>query len=271
MDILPFSQEHLVISLSTILVLGLVVGSFLNVVIYRLPIIMQRQWRAQCLEFLDHEGKLSLTPKFGGEGENAPDEHLTIATPRSRCPHCGHQISALENIPVLSYLALRGRCRHCHARISVRYPCVEILTAIMSMAVVWHFGFSWAAACALVFTWALIVLSIIDLDYQLLPDSITVPLIWLGLTVNLFAVFTDLDASVIGAIAAWTGWHSLPMVILVSALIGAIVGVTLILAKGRDKNIPIPFGPYLSVAGWLSLLWGKQITDFYFSITGLQS
>jgi leader peptidase (prepilin peptidase)/N-methyltransferase len=301
MDMQLFFQEHQAISLSAIVLLGLAIGSFLNVVIYRLPIMMKQQWRDQCLQLLDCST---------GSGEDSADtemqshdeEEITIVTPRSRCPHCGHQINAIENIPLLSYIMLRGRCRHCHAGISIRYPLVETATAFLSVIVVWHFGLGWTTMAALMFTWSLIALSVIDLDCQLLPDSITLPLLWLGLAVNLFGIFTDINSSVVGAIAgytslwlvyllfkwatgkegmgygdfkllaaigAWSGWQALPMVILLSAFLGAAIGIGLIILKGRDRNVPIPFGPFLSAAGWLSILWGEQIKGVYWAITGL--
>ncbi len=270
-------------------ILGLLVGSFLNVVIHRLPIMMERQWRAECAEFL-------------GAGEAPPRERFDLAAPRSRCPHCGHAITALENIPVVSYLVLRGKCSSCGARISARYPLIEIFTAALSVAVAWRFDFGWAAGAALLLTWALVALSAIDFDHHLLPDSITLPFLWIGLALSLFSVFTSSYASIIGAMAgylslwsvymtfklltgregmgygdfkllamfgAWLGWQALPMVILLSSLVGAVVGISLVLLRGRDKNIPIPFGPYLAAAGWIALMWGEQITRAYMGMAGL--
>ncbi len=277
-------------------VLGLLVGSFLNVVIHRLPLMMERAWRAQCRELMD----IPPTPADAGKEV----EPFNLATPRSRCPHCGHAISALENIPVISYLWLRGRCAGCGKPISARYPLVEFATALLSGITAWHFGFGWAAGAALALTWALIALSLIDFDHQLLPDDITLPFLWIGLLLSLFGLFTNSAASIIGALAgylslwtiyilfkwatgkegmgygdfkllamlgAWMGWQALPVVILLSSVVGAVVGVTLILFRGRDRNIPIPFGPYLAAAGWLSLLWGHDIIHRYFSLLGLPS
>ncbi len=265
--------------------LGLLVGSFLNVVIHRLPLMMQHQWRQQCLAFLEQTDEAT--------GREAA---LSLSRPRSRCPHCGHAISALENIPVASYLWLRGKCAGCGAAISPRYPLVEIATALLSMAVVWHFGFSWQSAGGLLLTWALIALTLIDVDHQLLPDDITLPLLWAGLGINLFAVFAPLADAVIGAMAgylslwaiywlfklttgkegmgygdfkllaalgAWLGWQALPLVILLSSAVGAVIGLGLILLRGRDRQIPIPFGPYLAIAGWIAFLWGRDLTDAY--------
>lgn len=274
--------------ISVIVILGLLVGSFLNVVIHRLPLIMHREWQQQCHELI---------------GSEAPQtDTLTLSTPRSRCPHCGHAISALENIPVLSYLLLRGRCRGCQASISVRYPLIEALTGLLSAVVAWHFGFSWACFGALLLTWALITLTFIDVDEQLLPDSITLPLLWLGLFFNLFGSFTDLQSAVIGALAgylslwlvfhafrlvtgkegmgfgdfkllaalgAWLGWQFLPVIILLSSLVGAVVGISLVLLRQHQRSQPIPFGPYLAAAGWLALVWGETINQGYLRWSGL--
>ncbi len=271
-------------------VLGLVVGSFLNVVIHRLPRMMQRDWRAECRELLELPD------------ESAEPLRFNLLVPRSRCPHCGHAITALENIPLLSYLALRGKCSACGARISPRYPAVELLTALLSMTVAAHFGLGWVSAAALVLTWALIALTFIDLDHQLLPDSITLPLLWGGLLLSLSGVFVDSQSAIIGAAAgylslwavywlfkwvtgkegigqgdfkllallgAWLGWQALPVVILLSSLAGAVVGLCMVLFLGRDKNIPIPFGPYLAAAGWLALIWGQELTGAYLRLAGL--
>jgi leader peptidase (prepilin peptidase)/N-methyltransferase len=270
--------------------LGLAVGSFLNVVVFRLPKMMERDWRDQCAEII--------------EGEAHPRERPTynLIVPRSRCPGCGHQISALENVPVLSYLVLKGRCAECGWRIPLRYPVVEVLTAVLSVAVVWRFGLSIQSAGALLLTWALVALSFIDFDTQFLPDSITLPFLWLGLAFNLTGTFATLPASVIGAIAgylvlwsvyhvfrlvtgkegmgygdfkllamfgAWLGWSALPLIVLLSSLVGAVIGVAMIALRGHDRNIPIPFGPYLAVAGWIALLWGDQLVNAYLGVSGL--
>jgi len=272
--------------------LGLMVGSFLNVVIHRLPIMMEREWRAHCSEL--------------AEGNTSPpdtEEKLTLSIPRSRCPHCGHSITARENIPVLSYLWLRGRCSACSEKISARYPLIEFITALLSVTVAWHFGFTWPALAALFFTWALITLTMIDFDQQLLPDSITLPFLWLGLALSLWPVFVDSPTAIIGAIAgylslwivywafklvtgkegmgygdfkllallgAWMGWQMLPVIILLSSAVGAVVGITLILVRGRNRNTAIPFGPYLAAAGWIALLWGHDISNAYLRFSGLQ-
>ncbi|MEW6353863.1 MAG: A24 family peptidase [Pseudomonadota bacterium] len=272
-------------------ILGLLVGSFLNVVIYRLPVMMEREWRAQCAELFEITDK-AAPPRFN------------LVTPRSRCPHCGHAITALENIPVISYLFLRGKCSACGARIAARYPLVEILAALASVLVAWRFGFGAAALAALLLTWALIALSFIDLDHQLLPDAITLPFLWLGLALSVWngGLFVDSRAAIIGALAgylslwavywlfklvtgkegmgrgdfkllalfgAWLGWQALPAIILLSSLAGAAAGIALIVTRGRDKNLPIPFGPYLALAGWITLLWGREISAAYWTLTGL--
>lgn len=268
--------------ISLVSILGLLVGSFLNVVIYRLPLMMERDWKAQCDELNNHPS------------EDIPP--FTLSVPRSRCPHCEHAITAIENIPVISYLFLGGKCKECKAAISKRYPLIEALTGLLSGMVAWHFGFDWACLGALLLTWSLVALTFIDIDHQLLPDSITLPLLWLGIIFNLFSTYTDLTSSVIGAIAgylslwlvfhgfklvtgkegmgygdfkllaalgAWFGWAILPSVILLSSLVGAVVGISLILFRQHQRNIPIPFGPYLAAAGWIALIWGDIITSTY--------
>ncbi len=263
--------------------LGLIIGSFLNVVIYRLPVMMQRSWRQQCQELLELEAEQE-------------QERFNLATPASRCPGCGHKIGALENIPVLSFLLQKGRCKHCGIKISPRYPAIELLSALISAAVAWQLGFGLPLAFALLLSWALIALTFIDFDHQLLPDDITLPLLWLGLLLSTVNVFTDMQSSIIGAAAgylslwtvyqlfklitgkegmgygdfkllavfgAWFGWQALPMVILLSSLVGAVVGISLILMLGRDRQLPIPFGPYLAAAGWIAMLWGDTIISGY--------
>ena len=266
--------------------IGLLVGSFLNVVIHRVPKMMERDWREQCAELGGEAG--------GGDVKPLPKYNLVV--PRSACPACGHRITALENIPVVSYLALRGRCRGCGAKISVRYPIVEACTALLSGLVAWHFGFGLAALSALVLLWSLIALTCIDADTQLLPDSITLPLLWLGLIVNLNHTFTDLQSAVLGAVfgylalwtvywlfklitkkegmgygdfkllaalGAWLGWQTLPLIILLSSVVGAVVGIILIILARMGRNVPLPFGPYLAMAGFIALLWGDGIMKSY--------
>lgn len=271
-------------------VLGLMVGSFLNVVIHRLPLIMQRDWQMQCRDLM----------QIAAAEEKQP-ERYDLVVPRSRCPHCGHGITALENIPLLSYLALKGKCSACGACIPLRYPVVETLTAVMSAAVAVHFGFGWSATAALVLTWGLIALTFIDLDHQLLPDSITLPLLWGGLMLSLGSMWVDSQTAIIGAAAgylslwsvywlfklitgkegmgqgdfkllavfgAWLGWQMLPLIILLSSLVGAVIGVALILFRGQQRDVPIPFGPYLAAAGWIALLWGVPLTQAYLDLLG---
>jgi leader peptidase (prepilin peptidase)/N-methyltransferase len=274
--------------IASIFMLGLLVGSFLNVVIHRLPLMMQREWAQQCQDLIGNT--------------SSETEPLTLSKPRSRCPHCGHAITAMENIPLISYLVLNGRCKECKAPISKRYPLVELFTAILSAIVAWYFGFGTAVYGALLFSWALVALTFIDADHQLLPDSITLPLLWLGLIFNLFNVYTDINSAVIGAIAgylalwlvyhafrlvtgkegmgygdfkllaalgAWMGWQALPMIILLSSLVGALVGISLILLKQQHRDNPIPFGPYLAAAGWLALVCGDSLTRGYLNWSGL--
>lgn len=268
--------------ISLCVVLGLMVGSFLNVVIYRLPKILERDWQAQCA---------ALT---GASVAPLPTYNLLI--PRSACPKCSQPIPAWHNIPVLSYLLLRGRCAHCGAAFSKRYAIVEALTGLFTGYIAWHFGFGFAAGLAIMFCWALLALTFIDLDTQLLPDNITLPLVWLGLLANVYATFTDLKSAVIGAVAgylalwlvywgfklltrkegmgygdfkllaaigAWLGWQMLPLVILLSSLVGAVVGISLIIFVRHGKDIPIPFGPYLAGGGLIALLWGREMTHTY--------
>jgi len=277
---------------------SLMVGSFLNVVILRLPVMMERQWRKQCADYL--VGTAAADVKTGAT--TAHEARFNLATPRSRCPHCGHTITALENIPILSYLVLRGRCSSCGAGIAARYPLIEVATAIFSMIVAWRLGFSWETAAALILTWALIALSAIDYDHHLLPDCITLPLLWLGLILSLFNIFTSSHDAIIGALAgylslwgvywlfklltgkegmgygdfkllamlgAWAGWNLLLPIVLLSSLVGAAVGIALVLLRGRDRNIPIPFGPYLAIAGWATLLWGRNMLDTYWAWMGI--
>nr|WP_324258105.1 A24 family peptidase [Cellvibrio fontiphilus] len=273
------------------LILGLLVGSFLNVVIYRLPKIMERDWQNQCRDFLASDTDIAKLPQH-----NENQESFNLMIPRSRCPSCGHQIRAWENIPVISYLVLAGKCSQCKTHISLRYPSIELVTGILSVIVVAYFGVSWNGLAALVLSWSLIALTMIDIDTYLLPDDITLPLLWLGLILNSGGMFADLSSAVWGAIAgymslwlvyqgfklvtgkegmgfgdfkllaalgAWMGWQMLPQVILLSSVVGAIIGVTMMVIHGRDKNIPIPFGPYLAIAGWIAFIWGDAINQTY--------
>jgi len=282
MTLITLLQSSPMLFVCLTIILGLLVGSFLNVVIYRLPIMMEREWFAQCAELRD---------------EAAPENStFTLSVPRSRCPQCQHAITASENIPVISYLYLGGKCKQCKSKISLRYPLIEALTGLLSGIIAWQFGFDWACLGALLLTWSLIALTFIDVDHQLLPDSITLPLLWLGISFNLFAVYTDLSTSVVGAIAgylslwlvfhafklvtgkegmgygdfkllaalgAWLGWALLPAIVLLSSLVGAVVGISLIVLRQHQREVPIPFGPYLAAAGWIALVWGQEINTTY--------
>jgi len=271
--------------------IGLLVGSFLNVVIYRLPIMMQRNWRKECVEYLQIDST-----------ESEPQETFNLVFPLSRCPNCNTPIKPYQNIPVISYFFLKGQCATCSNPISSRYPIIEAFTAITSAIVAWHFGDTPQTVFALLLTWSLIALSFIDIDHQLLPDNITLPALWLGLFLSLFGLYTDAHNSIIGAIAgytilwsvyhlfklatgkegmgygdfkllalfgAWLGWQYLPIIILLSSLVGALIGISMIIIVKRDHNIPIPFGPYLAAAGWIALLWGNDLNQFYLSTVGL--
>lgn len=267
----------------TVAVFGLAIGSFLNVVIHRLPKMMEDDWRAQCAE-------------LSGAPEPVATGRYNLLVPRSHCPSCKTPLRAFDNVPLVSWLVLRGKCGHCGARISARYPVVEALTALLSAAVAWRFGFGWPTALALVFTWALIALTFIDADTTLLPDDITLPLLWLGLAANLFNAFAPLNEAVIGAIAgylalwsvywlfklatgkegmgygdfkllaalgAWMGWKALLPIVLLSSVVGAVVGIVLIVLARRGREIPIPFGPYLAAAGLIVMLAGDRLTRWF--------
>ena len=286
-------------------VLGLMVGSFLNVVIHRLPRTLAREWRGQALDVLNEWGRDQGAPttvhtagpalaQVRSSLDSSPRYNLTV--PRSACPQCGHQISAAENIPLLSWLWLRGRCAQCRTAISPRYPAVEGLTGLISGYAAWHFGFSVETLGALLFCWALVAASFLDFETQLLPDDITLPLMWIGLLFNLFTTFAPLSSAVIGAVAgylalwsvywafklvtgkegmgygdfkllaaigAWLGWKLLPAVILLSSLVGATVGVLLIVFARHARQVPIPFGPYLAAAGIIALFWGEALNSAY--------
>ena len=266
-------------------VLGLLIGSFLNVAIHRLPKMLELDWKSQCAELRGEETVAS--PKYN------------LMVPPSACPHCNRAIKAWENIPVFSYLLLRGKCKGCNSPISPRYPLIEAISAILSGYAAWYFGFSPVAAGALLLIWALLVLTMIDFDTQLLPDNITLPLLWLGLLFNLFGVFTSLSDAVAGAVVgyltlwsvywlfklttgkegmgygdfkllaalgAWLGWQMLPLIILLSSLVGAAVGIILMIVLKRGRNIPIPFGPYLAGGGLIALFWGQTLTQNYLQL-----
>ena len=264
-------------------VLGLIVGSFLNVVIHRMPKMLERDWAQQCAEL---------------RGEPAPvAPPYNLVVPRSACPSCGHRIGALENIPVVSWLALRGKCRNCGTSISVRYPAVELAAGVLAALAVARFGATWQALAACLLLWTLVALTFIDYDTQLLPDDLTLPLLWSGLVVNLFGLFVPVAEAVIGAVAgylslwsvywlfklvrgkegmgygdfkllaalgAWLGWKMLPAIVLLSSAVGAVIGIALVLVKGRDHQLPLPFGPYLAIAGAIALFFGRELVAIYF-------
>ena len=288
-------QTYPILGITCTLILGLLVGSFLNVVIYRLPKMMEREWQNQCQDFLAADSNITTQLHQPSEKQ----ESFNLMTPASTCPKCRHKIRAWENIPVISYLFLRGKCSNCHAGISVRYPIIEIVTGLLSVAVIYYFGINWSGLAALFLTWSLIALTMIDIDTYLLPDDITLPLLWLGLIANSFNTFTDLPSALWGAIAgylslwsvyklfkmltgkegmgygdfkllaalgAWMGWQMLPQIILLSSLVGAVIGLSMILIRGRDKSIPIPFGPYLAIAGWIAFIWGDTINQTYLKL-----
>lgn len=285
--------------ITTALLVGLAVGSFLNVVIYRLPIMLDRHWRAECA---------ALNPGATTVVAAAP---FNLIVPRSACPACHTPIRAIHNIPVLSWLALRARCAHCQARIPWRYPAVELLCGVLTALVAWRFGYSVEAGCAVVITWFLVALTFIDLDHQLLPDSLTLPLLWLGLLASLsgwvgrggnlpvtpfdaiagaalgylslwsvyhlFRLATGKegmgygDFKLLAAFGAWLGWRMLLPIVLLSALVGALVGIALILTRRQQRGVPIPFGPFLAAAGWIALMWGPQLLQRYLSLYGAAS
>ena len=283
-----FLASHMLAVVLGTFLIGLLVGSFLNVLIYRLPTMMQCDWREQASEILG----LPTEPR---------PATFNLVLPNSSCPHCSHEIKPWENIPVISYLFLRGKCSSCKAPISMRYPLVELACGLLSAFIAWHFGFTWQAGAMLLLTWGLLAMSLIDVDHQLLPDSLVLPLLWLGLITNSFGLFTSLEDALWGAIAgylslwsvywlfklvtgkegmgygdfkllamlgAWGGWQVLPLTILLSSLVGAVLGLIMLRLRNAEACTPIPFGPYLAIAGWIALIWGEQITSSYLQIAG---
>ena len=287
-------QSYAALALPLTLIIGLLIGSFLNVVVYRMPIMLQRDWENQCAELREEPAPVHEPARFN------------LILPHSSCPACGNRIRAWHNVPVISWLLLRGRCAYCDASISKRYPIIEAVTALFSVIVIWHLGLTAQGLAALLFTWTLLAASLIDYDTTLLPDNLTLPLMWAGLLLALTnggaGVFTDLPSAVLGAafgylslwsvywafklitgkegmgygdfkllaaLGAWLGWQMLPQIILLSAVVGAVIGIVLMLARGRDRDMAIPFGPYLAAAGWIALLWGDQINRLYLGSVGL--
>lgn len=288
MDILNFWANNLAVFAVCVGFVGLLIGSFLNVVIYRLPKMLMRDWRMQAREVLDLP-------------EQADAEPFNLILPNSSCPHCGHEIKPWENIPLVSWLVLRGKCSGCKEAISIRYPLVELACGLFSAVIAWQFGVSWDAVAMLVLTWGLLSMSLIDADHQILPDVLVLPLLWLGLILNSLGFFTSLSDALWGAvigymslwsifwlfklitgkegmgygdfkllalIGAWGGWQVLPLTILLSSVLGAVIGIIILRLQRNGYNKPIPFGPYLAAAGWLALIWGEQITSRYLHIAG---
>lgn len=292
---LELFSESAPVFVAVVFAFTLLIGSFLNVVIHRLPIMMEREWREQADE-------LMRTPP----DTELPDGRFDLVMPRSACPSCGTLISAWQNVPVISYLFLKGRCANCNTAISIRYPFVELLTAILAATTAWHFGVGWEALLAIVLTITLIAIAMIDADTQLIPDAIVLPLLWLGLAMSLFhpmdgakTLFISPSDAIVGAMAgyltlwsvfwifklvtgkdgmgygdfkllaalgAWLGWQQLPMIIMMSAIVGAVINIIMIVVRGKDRSIPIPFGPYLAAAGWITLLWGEAIKNAYLDL-----
>lgn len=277
-------------------ILGLIVGSFLNVLIHRLPLMMFARWQHDYQQWQQQRNSTTLSEA------PSPATSFNLMRPGSHCPHCKHKLTVWENIPVISFMLLKGRCRVCHSSIAWRYPLVEGLTAILSVLTVAHFGITFISLLALIFTWGLIALAAIDFEQQILPDEITIPLLWLGLICNIKHAFTDLTSAILGAVVgylflwlvfwlfklltkkegigqgdfkllamlgAWLGWQALPGIILFSSLAGTVVGISLILTKRLSRSTPIPFGPFLAIAGWISLIWGKSVTSLYLSLFAL--
>ncbi len=291
MNIFEYLAYYPWLGISLAGLLGLLVGSFLNVVIHRLPMMMEREWQEQCQQ-------------LNNKSEEPSEETLpfNLAVPRSRCPHCQHLITPLENIPVISYLLLKGQCSSCKQPISARYPLLEATTGALSALVVYQFGFDWSSLFLLLFLWTLICLTMIDYDHHLLPDSLTLPLLWLGLLANSFGLFTDLhnafwgaaigylslwsiywvfklltgkegmgygDFKLLAALGAWMGWQMLPVIIIASSLVGAIAGILLMITSGQKSSQPIPFGPFLAAAGLIAMLWGDSLLSSYWQLAGL--
>ncbi len=290
MPLLDFLASHPLAFVLCAGVLGLLVGSFLNVVVYRLPLMLEREWKVQAREILELPTE-------------TPQKPFNLVLPNSHCPHCEHEIKAWENIPLLSYLALGGKCSSCKSPISKRYPLVELACGLLSGYVAWLFGLSWQTGGMLLLTWGLLAMSLIDADHQLLPDVIVLPLLWLGLIANNYGLFANATDALWGAIAgylslwsvywlfklvtgkegmgygdfkllamlgAWGGWQILPLTILLSSLVGAILGIITLRLRKSEASTPIPFGPYLAIAGWIALLWGDQITDSYLQFAGFR-
>ena len=272
-----------------VVVFSLLIGSFLNVVIYRLPKMLEQGWKSECREFLADELAKPI---------QVDESPITLSTPSSSCPKCQHKIRFYENIPVISWVFLKGKCSQCKAKISLRYPMVELATAILSVVIAANYGVTFTTLMLLVLTWGLICLTLIDVDHMLLPDQITLPLLWLGLLININGAIVPLQDAIVGAVAgymslfsifwlfklitgkdgmghgdfklvalfgAWIGWQLLPLLILMASAVGAVIGISLMVFKNHQREQAIPFGPYLAVAGWITLLWGNGIWTWYLS------
>lgn len=294
-SIIEVMQSQLWFYLTTVSLVSLCVGSFLNVVIYRLPLMMQREWQSECRLLLDDELNTNQTkPKN-------TSEHFNLVKPNSTCPKCKTAIKPWQNIPIISWLILKGKCASCSNPISIRYPAIEAVTALLSLVVAYTFGATEQALLYIVITWALVALTFIDIDHMLLPDQLTLPLVWLaliaavaGITITpsdaimgaafgylslwsvfwLFKLLTGKegmgygDFKLLALFGALLGWQSLLTIILLSSVVGAIIGIALLSIQGKDKATPIPFGPYLAIAGWITLLWGNQLQSAYFNLIG---
>lgn len=291
-------QQQPIYFYTMITILGLLIGSFLNVVIYRLPVMMERAFKKDAGEYFNLDNAIDTLDTE----HNETDAIFNLSVPRSTCPNCNHKIIAVENIPVVSFLFLKGKCSDCKIKISPRYPLIELLTGVLSLAVAFQFGVTWQVIAALILTWSLIALTFIDFDTMLLPDSIVLPVLWLGLFCNNLMLFTDLQSAFIGALAgylslwsiywafklitgkegmgygdfklfaligAWLGWQYLPLTILLSSVVGAVIGIALMINRNKDTTMAIPFGPYLAIAGWIALMWGEEINQAYLGYMGL--
>jgi len=288
-DVITLMTNSTAYFYAIVFVFSLLIGSFLNVVIYRLPKMLEQGWKSECREFLADELAKPI---------KADENLITLSTPSSSCPSCKHKIRFYENIPVISWLFLRGKCSQCQEKISLRYPLVELATALLSVVIAAHYGVTFTTLMLLVLTWGLIALTLIDVDHMLLPDQITLPLLWLGLLVNINGAIVPLSDAVIGAVAgymslfsifwlfklitgkdgmghgdfklvalfgAWLGWQLLPLLILMASAVGAVIGISLMVFKNHQREQAIPFGPYLAIAGWITLLWGNSIWSWYLS------
>lgn len=296
MSLISAFETYPLFLILTSIAIGLLVGSFLNVVIYRLPLMMEREWKSECRLILELDNELD-------QESNKEQEPFNLAQPNSHCPNCNAAIKPWQNIPVISYLILKGRCANCNTSISIRYPIIEAITGIISGVIAWQLGSPYIVLAGLMFSWCLISLTMIDADHKLLPDQITLPLLWGGLLVNSFGLFVPLidafwgavagylslwtifwgfkiltgkdgigygDFKLLAALGAWMGWQSLLVILLMSSVVGAVIGTIFLVINKKGRNTALPFGPYLATAGWITFLWGDQIAQAYFQFTGIQ-